>query len=50
MKEYNVEITLEDGVIIRKKVEAEDEINAMDKIYEHYKNNKIRVYDIKIVD
>lgn len=50
MKEYNVQITLADEVIVTKKVKAEDEMQAMDKIYEHYKNNRIRIYDIKVVE
>lgn len=50
MNEYKVQITLADNVVVIKKVEAEDELQAMDKIYEHYKNNRIRVYDIKVVE
>lgn len=49
MKEYNVQITLADEVIVTKKVKAEDEMQAMDKIYEHYKNNNIEVYDMEVI-
>lgn len=47
MAKYNVEITLADNTI-NKIIEAEDELQAMDKIYEYYKNKNIKVYDIKI--
>ena len=49
MKEYNVQITLADNVVVIKKVEAEDELQAIDKIYEHYKNNNIEVYDMEVI-
>ena len=48
MAKYNIEITLADNTI-NKIVEAEDELKAMDKVYEHYKNKNIKVYDIKVV-
>lgn len=47
MAKYNIEITLADNTI-NKIIEAEDELQAMDKAYEHYKNKNIKVYDIKI--
>lgn len=48
MAKYNIEITLADN-IVNKIIEAEDELQAMDKIYEYYKNKNIKVYDIKVV-
>lgn len=47
MKKYNVEITLEDNKV-SKIIEAKDELQAMDKVYEHYKNKNIKIYDIKV--
>lgn len=48
MTKYNIEITLVDNTV-NKIIEAEDELQAMDKAYEHYKNSNIKVYDIKVV-
>lgn len=48
MAKYNIEITLVDNTV-NKMIEAEDELQAMDKVYEHYKNKNIKVYDIKVV-
>lgn len=48
MAKYNVEITLADNTI-NKIIEAENELQAMDKVYKHYKNKNIKVYDIKVV-
>ena len=50
MTNFKVEITLEDNVIICRNMQAENELQAMDKVYEHYKNNNIKVYDIKVVE
>lgn len=47
MAKYNIEITLVDNTV-NKIIEADDELQAMDKIYEYYKNKNIKVYDIKI--
>lgn len=48
MAEYYLEIKLEDSTVYMT-VNAEDELQAMDKVYEHYKNKNIEVYDIKIL-
>lgn len=50
MNEYKVQITLADNVVVIKKVEAKDELQAIDKVYEHYSNNNIKIYDIKVVE
>ena len=50
MKEYKIEITLADNKKVYKTTQAKDEMQAMDKIYEHYSNNNIKIYDIKVVE
>lgn len=47
MAKYNIEITLVDNTV-NKIIEADDELQAIDKVYEHYKNKNIEIYDIKI--
>lgn len=50
MKSYKIEITLADNKIIYKNIKADDELQAIDKVYEHYSNNNIKIYDIKVVE
>lgn len=50
MNEYKVQITLADNQKVYKDIKAEDELQAIDKIYEHYSNNNIKIYDIKVVE
>lgn len=49
MANFKVQVVLEDNVIVCRNMQAENELQAMDKVYEHYKNNNIKVYDIKIL-
>ena len=50
MANFKVQVVLEDNVIVCRNMQAENELQAMDKVYEHYKNKKIKVYDIKVVE
>lgn len=50
MANFKVQVVLEDNVIVCRNMQAENELQAMDKVYEHYKNNNIKVYDIKVVE
>lgn len=50
MKEYKIEITLADNKKVYKTVKAEDEMQAMDKVYEDYVKKNIKIYDIKIIN
>lgn len=50
MNEYKVQITLADNKKVYKNINADDELQALDKMYEHYGNNNIKIYDIKVVE
>ena len=49
-KIYIVEIFLADKRKNFTQVEAETPLEAIDKVYEHYKKRNVRVYDLKIVE
>lgn len=49
MANFKVQVMLEDDVIVYRDIEAENELQAIDKVYKHYKNNNIKVYDLKVV-
>ena len=49
-KTYIVEITLANNNKNFANVEAENELEALDKVYEHYKNRNMKIYDIKVVE
>ena len=48
MKEYKIEITLADNKKVYKTVKAEDEIQAMDKVYEDYVKKKTCVWILNV--
>lgn len=50
MANFKVRVVLEDNVIICRNMQAENELQAMDKVYEHYKKRNMKVYDIKVVE
>lgn len=50
MAKYIVEILLADKRKNFTSIEAENELEAIDKVYEHYKKRNMKVYDIKVVE